>query len=73
MRKTDVIINPQGKRISNVPKVEPRSLLPCSTDVTRGSTLGFYDEEPPTEILIETLAELIVEAFFYERNKRDNK
>ena len=55
-----------GKRTSNVSKAEPRSLLPSSTDVTRGSALGFSNLEPPIQQLIDTLAELIVEAYFNE-------
>ncbi len=54
----------QGKRQSNVPKAEPRSLLPCSNDVTRGSALDYTNQEPPVEVLLETLAEIVVETFF---------
>lgn len=61
------MIEPQGKRIENVPIAEPRSLLPCSTDVLRGSALGFTEHEPPVEVLLDQLAELIVEAYFYEK------
>jgi hypothetical protein len=61
------MIEPQGKRIHNVPKVEPRGLLPCSTDVTRGSAFGF-NQEPPVEMLIDQLAALIVEVYFYDKN-----
>lgn len=59
----------QGKRqLNNVLKVEPRSLLPCSTDVMRGSALGLGNREILTEVLIAQLAELIVQAYFYDRN-----
>jgi hypothetical protein len=67
------MMEPLGKRISNVSKAEPRSLLPSSTDVTRGSALGFGNQEPPVTILLETLAALIVEVYFHDkidRNKR---
>jgi hypothetical protein len=56
----------QGKRIENVPIAEPRSLLPCSTDVLRGSALGFAGQEPVEELL-DQLAELIVQVYFYEK------
>jgi hypothetical protein len=70
---TDGNMKSLGKRMSNVPKVEPRSLLPSSIDVTRGSTLGFNNHEPSMEQLLDTLAEIIVEAFFHEINNRDGK
>jgi len=59
----------QGKRqINNVPEAELRSLLPCSTDVMRGSALGFEAQEPHTQILIEQLAELIVQVYLHEKD-----
>ncbi|WP_295794696.1 hypothetical protein [Mucilaginibacter sp.] len=60
-----------GKKISNVPKAEPRSLLPSSTDVARGSALDLTANEPPIEVLLDRLAEILVEAYLYER--RNNK
>lgn len=62
----------QGKRKSDVPKAEPSGLLPCSTDVTDGSALGFIDdEEPSVGVLLDQLAEILVAAYFHEkRNKR---
>ena len=56
-----------GKRISDVSKAEPRSLLPSSTDVTRGSALGFKDEAP-IELLIEELANIIVKVYLSQEN-----
>ena len=64
---------PQGKKQINVPKAEPRSFLPCSNDVNRGSALGFSNNEPTTEALLDTLAEIIVEAFFHEINKNNDE
>lgn len=61
-------MKPQGKRLNNVPKAEPRSLLPCSTDVIRGSALGFKGQEPHMQALLEQLAELIVQVYLYDRN-----
>jgi hypothetical protein len=60
-----------GKRISNISKAEPRSLLPSSTDVTRGSALDLTAKEPPIEVLLDRLAEILVEAYLYE--KRNSK
>jgi hypothetical protein len=57
----------QGKKRINVPKAEPLSFLPCSNDVNRGSALGFNNQEPHTQVLLETLAELIVEVYFYDQ------
>lgn len=65
------IMTSLGKRISNVPKVEPRSLLPSSIDVTRGSTLGFNNEDQSAEALVEQLAKLIIKVYLYE--KRNTK
>ena len=56
-----------GKRISDVSKAEPRSLLPSSTDVTRGSALGFKDEAP-IELLIDELANIIVKVYLSQEN-----
>ncbi|MEO6333071.1 MAG: hypothetical protein ABIO57_02805 [Candidatus Paceibacterota bacterium] len=55
----------------NVPKAEPRGLLCSNNDVMRGSALGLTGQEPPIEILLDQLAEILVEAYFYE--KRNNK
>ena len=67
MPKHDAIINPQHNRQNNVPKAEPRSLLCCNTDVNRGSALGSEDEAS-TELLINELANMIVEAYFYHKD-----
>jgi len=64
------MIESQGKGINNVPKAEPRSLLPCSTDVMRGSAFGL-SQEPPVEILLDQFAEILVAAYFHE--KRDKQ
>ena len=56
-----------GKKESNVSKAEPRSLLPSGTDVARGSALE-CENEPASELLINELAQLIVEAYFYHKN-----
>ena len=61
-------MKPQGKKLKNVPKAESRSFLPCSEDVIRGSALGFEGSNTPTPILLETLAKLIVEVYFYDRD-----
>jgi len=72
MTKKDAIINPQGKKLINVPKAEPRSFLPCSNDVNRGSALGFKDKEPTVEMLINALSEIIVDAYvFSKRTKKE--
>jgi len=55
---------------NNVPKAEPCSLLSSNNDVTHGSAFGF-SQEPPVEILLDQLAAILVEAYFYE--KRNNK
>lgn len=55
--------------LNNVPEAEPRSSLSSNSDVTRGSALGHTDAA--TEILLDQLAELIVEAYFYEQNNRN--
>ena len=65
------MIEPQGKREINVPKAESRSLLPCSIDVMRDSALGLINEDPSIEVLLDQLAEILVEAYFYE--ERNNK
>jgi hypothetical protein len=63
----------QGKRQkNNVPKVEPRSLLPCSTDVMRGSTLGFTDKEQAIETQINVLAKIIVDAYVFSKRTKDD-
>jgi hypothetical protein len=54
----------------NVPKAEPCGLLCSNKDVMHGSAFGF-NQEPPLEILLDQLAEIITEAYFKE--KRDNK
>lgn len=52
------------------PDEEQRALLRSSRDTSRCSSLGFSSQEPPTQILLETLAEIIVEAYFNEQNNR---
>jgi hypothetical protein len=54
----------------NIPKAEPCSLLSSNTDVIHGSAFGF-NQEPPIEALLDELAAIIVEAYFYD--KRHNK
>jgi hypothetical protein len=56
---------------NNVPGAEPRGSLSSNDDVMRGSALGFGNAEPPVEILLDQLAEILVEAYFYE--KRNSK
>lgn len=58
-------------KLDNVPKAEPRGLLCSNNDVNRGSALGLSDNEPPLEVLLDRLAEILVEAYLYE--KRHNK
>lgn len=60
-----------GKRISNVSKAESRSLLPSSTDVTRGSALGFTDNEPSVEKLIDALSEMIIDAYVFSKRTKE--
>jgi hypothetical protein len=67
MAKDDAIINPRGNKLDNVPKAEPRSFLPRGKNVSRGSVLGF-DGEISHEVLINELAEMIVEAYFHYKN-----
>ena len=67
MSKDDAIINTQDNRQINVPKAEPRSFLPSSEDVNRGSALGF-DTEISNEVLMNELAEMIVVAYFHYKN-----
>jgi hypothetical protein len=60
-----------GKRVQeNIiePNEEQRALLPSSRDTSRCSSLGFNNQEPHTNILLETLAEIIVEVYFHEQN-----
>jgi hypothetical protein len=64
-----------GKRVQeNIvePNEEQRALLPSSRDTSRCSSLGFGNQEPPIQILIETLAELIVEAYFNQNKSGNN-
>lgn len=64
-----------GKRVQeNIvePNEEQRALLPSSRDTSRCSSLGFSNQEPPTQILLETLAELIVEAYFNQNTNGHN-
>jgi len=55
------------------PNEEQRALLPSSGEQNRCSSLGSNNQEAHTQILLETLAELILEAFFHERNHGDDK
>lgn len=65
------IMNTRGKReqSNNVSNMEQRTLLPRSKDVIRCSILDFKEEEPDTEQLLARLAELIVKAYFYSKQK----
>ena len=56
-----------GKGQNNVPKAEPRSLLPSSKDVMRGSALGFIEKEPSIEMLIAALSEIIIDAYVFSK------
>lgn len=67
----DMIDPLDNRQENNVPKAEPCCLLSSNTDVVHGSAFGFEGQEPQTQILLEQLAELIVEAFFNEQH--DNK
>ncbi|HTE01648.1 MAG TPA: hypothetical protein VK668_20310 [Mucilaginibacter sp.] len=61
-----------GKRVKRnieIPNEEQRALLPSNRDTSRCSSLGFGNQEPAAEILVEILSELIVEVFFYESNQ----
>ena len=63
-----------GKRVQeNIvePNEEQRVLLPSSRDTIRCSSLGFDNQEPHTHLLLETLAELIVEVYFHDRNNSE--
>jgi hypothetical protein len=64
----DMIDPLHNRQDDNVPKAEPCSLLCSNNDVMHGSAFGFEGQEPQTQILLEQLAELIVEAFFDEQN-----
>jgi len=56
------------------PNEEQRALLRSSREQHRCSSLGLKNQEAYTQILLETLAEIILEAFLYERsNSRANK
>ena len=63
------MMEPLDNREPNVPKAEPCGLLSSNNDVMHGSALGFNDQEPPIEVLIDQFAELLVEAYFYEKRK----
>jgi hypothetical protein len=65
-----------GKRVKkNIvePNEEQRALLPSSREKNRCSSLGFSNQEPHTNILLDTLAELIVEAYFNQHTNGNNK
>ena len=60
-----------NKQSNNVvPKAEPCSLLCSNNDVTHGSAFGFH-QEPPTEILLDQLAAILVEAYFISNRTKE--
>jgi hypothetical protein len=54
-------------RQPNVPKAEQSCLLSSNNGVSDCSALGFEYQEPPIEVLLDQLAEILVEAYFYEK------
>ena len=65
------MMQPLHNRPNNVPKAEQSCLLCSNNGVSDCSALGFTDREPPIEVLLDQLAEILVEAYFYEkRNDR---
>lgn len=64
-------MKPLDNKLNNAPKAEPRGLLSSNNDVNRGSALGFGGQEPQTQILIEQLAELIVQVYLYDRDNTE--
>jgi len=65
------MIEPLDNRDTNLPKAEQSSLLSSNMEVMDCSALGVNEQEPPTDILLDQLAAIIVEAYFYE--KQHNK
>ena len=63
------MIEPLDNRDTNLPEAEQSSLLSSNMEVMDCSALGF-NQEPPVEVLLEQLAELIVEAYFYEQQHK---
>jgi len=61
------MINPLDNRDINLPKAEQSSLLSSNVEVIDCSALGFKEHEPAIEELVDQLAELIVEVYFYEQ------
>ncbi|MEO7216328.1 hypothetical protein [Mucilaginibacter sp.] len=55
-----------------VSNTEQRTLLPCREDTFRCSVLGPDNSDAETELLLEGLAALIVEAYLYI-NKQSKK
>jgi len=73
MKTKDAIMESLDNRQPNTPKAEQSNLLSSNSGVSDCSALGFNNAEPSTQILVETLAELIVEAYFHERTNRSSK
>jgi len=61
------MIEPLDNRDTNLPKAEQSTLLSSNMEVMDCSALGFTEHEPPVEDLLDQLAELIVEVYFYEK------
>jgi len=59
-------------RQANTPKAEQSSLLCSNSGVSDCSALGLTGKEPPIEVLLDQLAEILVEAYFYEKRNNDN-
>lgn len=59
-------MEPLHNRQINVPEAEQSSLLCSNIDVGDCSASGFIDsKEPPVEVLVDQLAELIVKIYFH--------
>jgi len=52
---------------TNTPKAEQSYLLSSNNGVGDCSALGFTEKEPSIELLIDQFAEILVEAYFYEK------
>lgn len=55
----------KGEQENIEPNEEQRALLPSSREQNRCSSLGF--SEPPVDVLLDQLAEILVEAYFYHK------
>jgi len=60
------MMEPLDNRQNNVPKAEQSCLLSSNNGVSDCSALGVSEQGPPIEILLDQLAEILVEAYFYE-------